>query len=104
MWVWGRNSFTRDKLVDIGFYSVGNQAQGFFPREILAPPPYMGQDYQENGVGEKRGRVRLNRLSGRKMSERYGERKVETSFSERARECRSQEIENQQRVRKITGS
>ena len=64
-------------MVDIGFYSVGNQAQGFFPREILAPPPYMGQDYQENGVGEKRGRVRLNRLSGRKMSERYGERKVE---------------------------
>jgi len=77
MWVWGRNSFTRDKLVDIGFYSVGNQARGFFPREILAPPPYMGQDYQENGVGEKRGRVRLNRLSGRKMGERYGARKAE---------------------------
>ena len=31
------------------------------------------------GVGEKRGRVRLNRLSDRKMGERYGHgaRKVE---------------------------
>jgi len=38
----------------------------------------MGQDYQENGVGEKRGRVRLNRLSGHKMGERYGARKAIT--------------------------
>ena len=50
---------------------------GFLLPEISAPPPYLGQDYEENGVGEKRGRVRLNRLSSRKMGERYGERKVE---------------------------
>jgi len=34
MLVWGRNSFTREKLVDIGVYSVGSQARGFFPPEI----------------------------------------------------------------------
>ena len=45
--------------------------------QISAPPPYLGQDYEQNGFGEKRGRVRLNRLSGRKMGERYGARKAE---------------------------
>ena len=54
-------------MVDIGVHSVGRQARGFFLPEISAPPPYLGQDYQQNGVGEKRGRVRLNRSSGRKM-------------------------------------
>ena len=57
--MWGRNSFTREKLVGIGVDSVGSQARAFFPPEISAPPPYLGQDYEENGVGEKRGRVRL---------------------------------------------
>jgi len=60
MWVWGRNSFTSEKLVDIGVCSVSSQARGYFPPEISAPPPYLGQDYEQNGVGEKRGRVRLN--------------------------------------------
>jgi len=39
MWVWGQNSFTREKLVDVGVYSVGSQARAFFPPEIPAPPP-----------------------------------------------------------------
>ena len=77
MWVWGQNSFTREKLVDIGVYSVGSQARAFFPPEISAPPPYLRQDYEENGVSETRGRVRLNRLSSRKMGEQYGARKAE---------------------------
>jgi len=77
MWVWGRNSFTRERLVDIDVYSVGSQAQAFFAPEISAPPPYLGQDYEENGVGEKRGRVSLNRLSSRKLGEQNGVRKVE---------------------------
>jgi len=53
-------------------------------------------------VGEKHGRVRLNQVSGRKVGGRYGARKAEFggAFSERVRECRSREIENQQRVRK----
>jgi len=37
----------------------------------------LGQDYEQNGVGEKRGRVRLNRLSGRKVGGLYGARKAE---------------------------
>jgi len=48
-----------------------------FSPEISAVPPYLGQDYEENGVDEKRGRVRLNRLSSRKLGERYGARKAE---------------------------
>ena len=36
-----------------------------------------GQDYEQNGVGEKRGRVRLNQLSGRKVGGKYGARKAE---------------------------
>jgi len=68
--------FTREKADDIGVYSVGRQARGFFLRlpGISAPPPYLGQDYGQNGFGEKRGRVRLNRLSGRKIGERFGAR------------------------------
>jgi len=64
-------------LVDIGFYSVGSQARAFFPFKISAPPPYLGQDYEENRVGEKRGGVGLNRLSSRKIGERYCARKAE---------------------------
>ena len=73
------SSFTREKLVHIGVHSIGSQAQEFFLPEISAPPPYLGQarEYEQNGVGEKRGRVRLNRLSGRKMGERYVARKAE---------------------------
>jgi len=77
MWVWGWNSFTREKLVDSGIYSVDSQTRALFSLEISAVPPYLGQDYEENGVGEKRGRVRLNRLSSRKMGKRCGARKAE---------------------------
>jgi len=73
----GPNSFTREKLVDIGVHSAGSQAREFFLPEISAPPPYLGQEYEQNGLGEKRGRVRLNRFSGRKMFEQYGARKAE---------------------------
>jgi len=41
---------------------------------ISVPPLYLGQHYEQNGFGGKRGRVRMNRLSGRKMGERYGAR------------------------------
>jgi len=59
----------------------------------------LGQDYEQNGVDKKRGRVRLIRLGCRKMGELYGGREGNLrSFSERAKECRSREIENQQRV------
>jgi len=37
----------------------------------------LGQDYEQNGVGEKRGKVRLNQLSARKVGGRYGARKAE---------------------------
>jgi len=74
--VWGRNSFTRDKLVDIVVCSVGSQAPKIFPPEISALPQYMGQDYEENGVGEKPAGVGLNRLSSRKM----GERLIDVAF------------------------
>jgi len=63
----------------------------------------LGQDYEQNGVGEKRGRVRLNRLSGRKMGEQYGARKAEIGRAfqkERESAGVETEIENQQRVRK----
>jgi len=63
-------------MVYIGVYSEGSQTRGLFPPEISAPPPNLGQDYEQNGVGEKCGRVKLNTLSGRKMGERYGARKV----------------------------
>jgi len=57
----GRNSFTK-KAVDIGVYSVGSEARGFFLHGISALPPYLGQDYEQNRFGEKRGMVKLNRL------------------------------------------
>jgi len=41
---------------------------------MLVPPQYLEQDYEQNGFGEKRGRVRLNRLRGCQMVERYGAR------------------------------
>jgi len=37
----------------------------------------LGQDYEQNGVGKKRGRVRLNTSSGRKMGEWYCGRQAE---------------------------
>ena len=69
-----RNSFTRERAVNIGVYSVGSQARWFFLHRISAPPPYLGQDYEQNGFGEKRGRVKLGRLSGHNMGELYGAR------------------------------
>jgi len=54
-----------------------SQARGFLLPEISAPPPYLRQDYEKNGFGEERGRVRLNKLSGRKIGERYDARKAE---------------------------
>jgi len=37
----------------------------------------LGQDYEQNGVDKKLGRVRLNRLGGRKMGQLYGGREAE---------------------------
>jgi len=41
---------------------------------MLALPPYLGQDYEQNGFCEKRGRVRWNRLSDCRMGEWCGAR------------------------------
>ena len=46
---------------------------------IFGSASVLGQDYEQNGVGKKRDRVRLNRLSGHKMGKWYGGRKVEIS-------------------------
>jgi len=95
--VWGRNLFTREKAVNIGVYSAGSQARGFFFNGISALPPYLGQDYEQNGFGEKHGMVKLNRLSDHKMGESYGARvgkaKSAEAFrkSERVRESRERE-------------
>ena len=59
----------------------------------------LGEDYEQNGVDKKRGRVGLNTLGGRKMGELYGGREAEIGRSLKNRECRSREIENQQGVR-----
>jgi len=82
----GWNSLTREETVNIGVYSVGSQARLFFLHGLSAPPPYLGRDFEQNGFSEKRGMVKLNRLSGHKM--------------ERARGCGIRENENQQKVRK----
>jgi len=41
----------------------------------------LGEDYEQNGVDKKRGRVRLNRLGGHKRVELYGGREAEISRS-----------------------
>ena len=54
----------------------------------------LGEDYEQNGVDKKRGRVRLNRLSGRKMGELYGGREAEicrSLKSKRVQESRDRE-------------
>jgi len=66
MWVWGRNWFKREKAVDIGVDSVGSQARRFFLHGISGD--------EKNGLNEKRGMVKLNRLSGHKIGESYGAR------------------------------
>jgi len=58
----GRNPFMREKVVNIGVYSVGSQARGIFLHGISAPPPYLGQDYEQNGFGEKRGMVKPSQI------------------------------------------
>ena len=92
-----RNSFTREKAVNIGVYSVGSQARGFFLHRISALPPYLRQDYEQNGFGAKRGMVKLNKLSGHKVGETYGSGKQKSaevfrkSETRRLRESREQE-------------
>ena len=39
----------------------------------------LGQDFEQNGVDKKRGRVRLDRLGSREMGELYGGREAEIS-------------------------
>jgi len=92
----GWNSFTREKVINIGVYSVGSQARGFFLHGILAPPPNLVQDYEQNGYGEKRGMIKLNRLSGHKMGETYGsgKRKSAEVFRKSARLRVSRERES----------
>ena len=50
-------------------YIVGHEGSFFL---IIGSASVLRQDYEQDSVGKKRGRVRLNRLSGRKMSEWYG--------------------------------
>ena len=82
----GRNSLTREEAVNIGVYSVGSQARVFFLHGISAPP-YLRRDFEQNGFSEKRGMVKLNRLSGHKMGESYrsGKRKSAEVFRKRER-------------------
>ena len=54
----------------------------------------LGEDYEQNGVDKKRGRVRLNRLGDRKMGELYGGREAEIGRSlksKRVQESRDRE-------------
>jgi len=54
----------------------------------------LGEDYEQNGVDKKRGRVRLNRLGGRKMGKLYGGREAEIGGSlktKRVQESRDRE-------------
>jgi len=54
----------------------------------------MGEDYEQNGVDKKRGRVRLNRLGGRKMGQLYGGMEAEIGRSlksKRVQESRDRE-------------
>jgi len=60
----------------------------------------LGEDYEQNGVDKKRGKVRWNRLGGHKMGELYCGREAKIGRSLRRTRNRSQEIENQQRVQK----
>ena len=86
-----QNLFTREKEVNIGVYSVGSQARGFFLHGISTQSLYLGQDYEQNGFGEKRDMVNLNRLSGHKMGQSYGSGKrtlTEVLKSERLWESR----------------
>ena len=75
----------------------GNEKEFFLN---IGSTSVLGQDYEQNGVDKKRSRFRLNTLGGRKVGELYGGRKAEIGRSLKSRECRSGEIENQQRVRK----
>ena len=50
----GQHLFTREKIINVGVYSIGSQARGFFLHGISAPSPYLGQEYEQNGFGEKR--------------------------------------------------
>jgi len=85
----GRNSLTREEAVNIGVYSVGSQARVFFLHGISAPPLYLGRDFEQNGFSEKRGMVKLNRLSGHKIGESYrsGKRKSAEVFRKSERMC-----------------
>jgi len=87
--VWARIRSRGRKRSILGY---GSQARGFFLHGISAPPPYLGQDYGQNGFGEKRGMVKLNRLSGHKVGETYGSGKQKSAKvfrkSERLRESR----------------
>jgi len=55
-------------------YIVGHEDSCFLN---IGSTSVLGQDYEQNGVGKKRGRVGLNRLGGRKMGELYGGREAE---------------------------
>ena len=45
---------TREKAVVIGLYCVDGQARVFLLPEFSSPPSHLGQDYEQNGFGEKR--------------------------------------------------
>ena len=60
----------------------------------------LGEDHEQNVVDKKRGRVKLNRLGGRKMGQLYGGIEAGIGRSLRRTGNRSQEIENQQSVQK----
>ena len=66
----------------------GNEKEFFLN---IGSTSVLGQDYEQNGVDKKRGRVRLIRLGCRKMGELYGGREAEIGRSLKSTRVRDRE-------------
>jgi len=84
-------------------YCVDGQAWGFLLPEMSSPPPYLGQDYGQNGFGEKHGRVGLSRSNGRRMDDQYGARVGKAEISQCFQKERESEGVNRTRVGRVFG-
>jgi len=72
---------------------VKNASPSYFLK--IVSTSVLGEDYEQNGVDKKRGRVRLNTLGGRKMGELYGGMEAEicrSLKSKRVQESRDREF------------
>jgi len=100
----GQHSFTREKAVNIGVYSVGSQHEGSFFMEYRPRLRTWGRITSRMGL--VRNVVKLNRLSGHQMSESHGSgkwksaevfRKSERLWESRERES-AEDSENSVRI------